>query len=75
MPEALDPGYWVDHNDGLLTIAKFCREDLHTFSTDLFGLKSRIPKLFRFLAVCNRAIQGYVAMQVTQPGVKLTQLN
>ena len=33
-------------------VAKFCREDLRTFSADFFGLKNGIRKLFCFLDVC-----------------------
>ena len=32
-------------------VAKFCREDLRTFSADFFGLKNGIRKLFCFLDV------------------------
>ena len=34
-------------------VAKFCREDLRTFSADFFGLKNGIRRLLCFLDVCQ----------------------
>ena len=43
----LTPNSW-DFYDLRNIVAKFCRENLRTFSADLFGLKNRIPQTLSF---------------------------
>ena len=42
--------FW-DFDDLHTIVAKFCRQDLRTFSANFLRLKSRLQKLVRFLDV------------------------
>ena len=46
-------------NDLRIFFARFCREDLRTFSADFFGLKNEIRKLVCFLDVCMTLARTY----------------
>ena len=54
-------------------VAKFCREDLRTFSADFFGLKNGIRKLFCFLDVCKSVLQIASTVALVEFETSLTE--